>query len=89
MPKAAVYKKRPAPKAPIMMDKGPSPPRDRSFKKRPAPQPNKQWEPRTGSDYGFECNITPSKVNPIKEMQLIGRRNTEEVYDRVCVIIKY
>ncbi|XP_055637431.1 neither inactivation nor afterpotential protein C [Toxorhynchites rutilus septentrionalis] len=78
MPKAAVYKKRPAPKAPIMVDNGSCPPRDRSFKKRPAPQPTKQWEPRSGSDYGFECNITPSKVNPIKEMQLIGRRNTEE-----------
>lgn len=79
MLKSAVYKKRPAPKAPIMMDKEPSPPiENRNYKKRPAPQPTRQWEPRSGAEYSYEPRVTPSKVNPIKEMQLIGRKNSAD-----------
>ncbi|XP_055545200.1 neither inactivation nor afterpotential protein C [Wyeomyia smithii] len=77
--KTAVYKKRPAPKAPGGMAKESSPPFDnKQYKKRPAPQPAKSWEPRSGHEYGFEGKMTPSKINPIKEMQMMGRKNYDE-----------
>lgn len=81
MPKAAVYKKRQAPKVPIICDKEPSPPIERetkSHKKRPAPQPVKQWEPKSGAEYSYEPKLTPTKINPIREMQMMGKKNADE-----------
>lgn len=83
LPKVAVYKKRQAPRAPgDSLEKEPSPPSDReinkSYKKRPAPQPA-----AVRSDYGYETKVTPTKINPIREMQMIGKKNT---VDEVSVI---
>ncbi|KAL1381098.1 hypothetical protein pipiens_013709 [Culex pipiens pipiens] len=77
LPKVAVYKKRQAPRAPgDSLEKEPSPPSDReinkSYKKRPAPQP---------ADYGYETKVTPTKINPIREMQMIGKKNTVDEND--------
>lgn len=80
MMKSAIYKKRPAPKAPIVMEKEPSPPiESRNYKKRPAPQPIRQWEPRAGPEYSYEPKVTPTKINPIREMQMIGKKSIDEV----------
>uniref|UniRef100_A0A182NBP7 non-specific serine/threonine protein kinase n=1 Tax=Anopheles dirus TaxID=7168 RepID=A0A182NBP7_9DIPT len=67
--KTAVYKKRQAPRVPIPE---PEPPiiteyPQKALKKRPAPQPQSARP------------ITPTKINPIKEMELIGKKNTDEV----------
>ncbi|XP_021703004.1 neither inactivation nor afterpotential protein C [Aedes aegypti] len=79
MMKSAIYKKRPAPKAPIVMEKEPSPPiESRNYKKRPAPQPIRQWEPRAGPEYSYEPKVTPTKINPIREMQMIGKKSIDE-----------
>ncbi|XP_062548294.1 neither inactivation nor afterpotential protein C [Armigeres subalbatus] len=82
MSKPAVYKKRPAPKAPEMMEKERSPPiESRNHKKRPAPQPVKQWEPKSGPEYSYEPIISPTRVNPIKEMEMIGKKNFSDEND--------
>uniref|UniRef100_A0A182QQM6 non-specific serine/threonine protein kinase n=1 Tax=Anopheles farauti TaxID=69004 RepID=A0A182QQM6_9DIPT len=67
--KTAVYKKRQAPRVPIpepepqIIAEYPQ----KALKKRPAPQPQTVVRP-----------ITPTKINPIKEMELIGKKNTDE-----------
>ncbi|XP_318814.5 neither inactivation nor afterpotential protein C [Anopheles gambiae] len=65
--KTAIYKKRQAPRVPMAEPEVPIAAEfpQKSVKKRPAPQP--QVRP-----------ITPTKINPIKEMELIGKKNTDE-----------
>ncbi|XP_053672779.1 neither inactivation nor afterpotential protein C [Anopheles nili] len=65
--KTAIYKKRQAPRVPIVEPEPPVAPdfSQKPLKKRPAPQP--QVRP-----------ITPTKINPIKELELIGKKNTDE-----------
>ncbi|XP_052892100.1 neither inactivation nor afterpotential protein C [Anopheles moucheti] len=63
--KTAVYKKRQAPKVPVPEPEVIPEFPAKGVKKRPAPQP--QVRP-----------ITPTKINPIKEMELIGKKNTDE-----------
>lgn len=54
----------------------PAPPRPVNshvpYQKYPAPQP-KSWEPRSRSEYTYE----PPKVDPIKELEAIGRARSE------------
>lgn len=81
---SVVYKKKPAPKAPVIY----SPPDEtKSLKKRMAPQPRQpNWEPKAGSEFSYsalenrktETISSPTKINPIKEMQLIAQRSTDE-----------
>ena len=52
----------------------PQPPKpSTSYQKYPAPHP-KPWEPKPRGDFSYE-----QKVNPIKELELIGRNHSEEV----------
>lgn len=57
------YKKRAAP---------PPPRPNQGYQKYPAPQP-RAWEPKARPDYMYE----PPKVDPIKELQAIGRAQSE------------
>ena len=75
MEQNAAYKKRPAPKAPDSInDCEPKP-----HRKGPAPQPIKPWESKPGVEYTYERSNSPSTLNPIKELERIGRKNDVEV----------
>lgn len=66
--KAGVYKKKPAPAPPVMNYS--------HLRKGPAPQaPKRDWEPKAKSEFSYE---TP-KVDPIREMKMIGKISNEEV----------
>uniref|UniRef100_A0A182IJF2 non-specific serine/threonine protein kinase n=1 Tax=Anopheles atroparvus TaxID=41427 RepID=A0A182IJF2_ANOAO len=60
--KTAVYKKRQAPRVP---EPEPAEYSQKSIKKRPAPQPQARA-------------MTPTKINPIKEMERIAKKNVDE-----------
>ncbi|XP_049532765.1 neither inactivation nor afterpotential protein C [Anopheles darlingi] len=66
--KTTVYKKRAAPRAPLPMESEPAEIQAKPVKKRPAPQP---------VHVGVRP-ITPTKIDPIREMELIGKKNTDE-----------
>lgn len=63
--RAGVYKKKAAPQ----------PPKPTSYQKYPAPQPGQQWEPKAKPEYSYEQR----KVDPIKELEMIGRVRQDEV----------
>lgn len=65
--RVGVYKKRAAPQPPK--------PQSHMYHKYPAPQPQRDWEPRSRGEYAYE----QPRVDPIKELQAIGRARQEEV----------
>lgn len=81
--KSVVYKKKTAPKVPSIYNPSDE---QKLTKKRMAPQPKPDWEPKPGPEFSYSANenrktevtSSPAKINPIKEMQLIAQRSTDE-----------
>lgn len=64
-----IYKKKAAPQPPKPVSS------HTAYQKYPAPQPQRDWEPKSKPEFSYEQR----KIDPVKELEMIGRSRQEEV----------